>query len=726
MDDPRTLRHRLRESGYCPIPLFGKEPPQYGKNNRRKGLDGWQQLHEVTREMIDMWSRTWPDAHNTGVLCRTMPTLDIDIVNEAAVRTIEDHVREHYEEHGYILPRVGKPPKRAIPFRTIEPFKKITVNLVAANSPDKSEKIEFLADGQQVVVAGIHPDTKQPYCWHGGVPGEIKLEDLPYIREEEARALVERIVEILVRDFGYNRAPGRPAKGKTSGAPRHDGGQAGGESDWTHLYENIREGRELHDTITVLAAKLIACGNNPGAAINQLRGLMETSKAPQDERWDMRVSGIPAAVDSAVAKYGKSEDRTVSPPDLKAILAATEASDITAFITGSPIDDAVKVYDRWLILNDHAPIYALLGTIAANLLPGAPVWLGIIAPPSSAKTELLNSISGLPHVIQVATITPAALLSGTPKKQHETGARGGLLQQIGSFGILCLKDFGSILSMHAESRAETMAALREVYDGEWTRHLGTAGGKSLTWKGKLALIFASTEVFDSHHAVIGAMGDRFLMSRLKPVAGRRQFGRALKHAGGSIGQMRKELSETVAKLFANRREPAAIDGKEVKAIGDAVALAVRLRGAVARDFRSREIEAVYGAEGTARIGLALERLLAGLDSLGMDRTGALKIVTEVALDSVPPLRRQAYDWIYDNDEKGKFIKTKEVATNLGLPTTTAKRILEDLAAHGLVKRKSDGQGKADLWKRTDWREREAEEEAKYAAAEAEREDKRVG
>ena len=276
--------------------------------------------------------------------------------------------------------------------------------------------------------------------------------------------------------------------------------------------------------------------------------------------------------------------------------------------------------------------------------------------------------------------------------------------------IICLKDFGSVLSMHAETRAETLAALREVYDGAWTRHLGSAGGKTLSWKGKVAVIFAATEVIDSHHAVIGAMGDRFLLARLKPVAGRKQFNRALKHVGGSISQMRNELAAAVTRLFAKRRPAASqINDAETQAIGEAIALAVRLRGAVARDYRSREIEAIYGAEGTARIGLALERLLAGLETLGMDRKKALAVVEEVALNSVPPLRRRAYAFIDEKKDKGA--ETTDVATSLGLPTTTTRRILEDLAAHGLIARRPQGKGKADRWKRTAWKAAEEAEEA---------------
>src|SRR5215471_10994286 len=155
MTDAQTLRHQLRAAGYCPIPLYGKEPPvknQKRRNNPHRGLAGWEQLQDISPEMIDMWSKVWPDSVNTGCLTFDMPVVDIDILNEEAARALEDHVRERFEERGYVLTRIGRPPKRAIPFRTaMGPFKTFKISLTA---PDGSEgqKIEFLANGAQVVV----------------------------------------------------------------------------------------------------------------------------------------------------------------------------------------------------------------------------------------------------------------------------------------------------------------------------------------------------------------------------------------------------------------------------------------------------------------------------------------------------------------------------------------------------------------------------------------------
>jgi Bifunctional DNA primase/polymerase, N-terminal len=89
MLDARTQRRQqLRANGYMPLPLFGKAPP----------LKDWQKLTLISRDMITLWSKVWPDAINTGVLTRYMPALDIDILNEEAARAIEELTREKYRK----------------------------------------------------------------------------------------------------------------------------------------------------------------------------------------------------------------------------------------------------------------------------------------------------------------------------------------------------------------------------------------------------------------------------------------------------------------------------------------------------------------------------------------------------------------------------------------------------------------------------------------------------
>ena len=82
----------------------------------------------------------------------------------------------------------------------------------------KEEKLEFLCDGQQVVVDGIHPDTHKPYRWFGGEPGEVAREDLPLITEAEARELIERAAELLVAEHGYVRDGGLRQQGSRKAA----------------------------------------------------------------------------------------------------------------------------------------------------------------------------------------------------------------------------------------------------------------------------------------------------------------------------------------------------------------------------------------------------------------------------------------------------------------------------------------------------------------------------
>src|SRR5262249_27639954 len=154
------------------------------------------------------------------------------------------------------------------------------VNLIAPSGAE--EKIEFLGDGQQVVVDGIHPDTGKSYSWHGGALTDTRRNDLPYIRETEARELVGDAAELLVRDFNYQPAPHRPKTRGSNGVPND--GASGGAADWQCLLDNVREGRALHDSLRDLAAKKIVSGQAPGAVVNELRALMLGSEIPHDDR----------------------------------------------------------------------------------------------------------------------------------------------------------------------------------------------------------------------------------------------------------------------------------------------------------------------------------------------------------------------------------------------------------------------------------------------------------
>src|SRR5215831_18992386 len=138
-----ALRLQLRRNGFDPIPVEGKKPP----------LKGWQQKFDVSENEIRLWPKTWHLAHNTGVLAKFTPGLDIDIMDEAAAEAIEALAREYFGEHGDIHVRFGKPPKRLIPLRTDEPFKKLSC-VFEPRGNDKEPKIEILCDGQQYVVAG--------------------------------------------------------------------------------------------------------------------------------------------------------------------------------------------------------------------------------------------------------------------------------------------------------------------------------------------------------------------------------------------------------------------------------------------------------------------------------------------------------------------------------------------------------------------------------------------
>lgn len=364
----------------------------------------------------------------------------------------------------------------------------------------------------------------------------------------------------------------------------------------------------------------------------------------------------------------------------------------------SGLEQARETFRNWLHLPDTGALDIVLGTIAANRLDGDPVWTLLVGPPGGGKSELLNAVSHLDDAHPAGTLTEASLLSGTPKKDVASAAKGGLLREIGEHGILVCKDFGSVLSMNRDARAGVLAALREVFDGSWTRHVGTDGGRCLSWSGKVGFVGGVTPTIDRHHAVMGAMGERFALYRLTEVDVDVQARQALLHAGRERS-MRKELAEAARAAIGTLTVPRPLDEEETDSLIALATFVVRARSAVERDGYSREIELVPDAEAPTRLIIVLERLLAGLDAIGCDRGQAFAVVTKTALDSIPALRLLCLRSLEKYDE----LDTNQVALEVRHPTSTARRALEDLVAHGLVERiRQEAANQAHHWKLSDF------------------------
>ena len=99
------------------------------------------------------------------------------------------------------------------------PFRKITRTLIAPWETEpklREQRLEWLADGQQFVAAGLHPEIHQPYTWTPPLwtPEQtVTRDELPPITEEEAEAFINECADYLISNYGYQPRVGLAGNG---------------------------------------------------------------------------------------------------------------------------------------------------------------------------------------------------------------------------------------------------------------------------------------------------------------------------------------------------------------------------------------------------------------------------------------------------------------------------------------------------------------------------------
>jgi hypothetical protein len=359
------------------------------------------------------------------------------------------------------------------------------------------------------------------------------------------------------------------------------------------------------------------------------------------------------------------------------------------------LDTVHAAFTRWLGDDyDTTVLDVVLAVAACEHLAGDPPWLLVVSGAGAAKTETVQALAGAGAHITSTISSEGALLSATAKRERTKDATGGLLRKIGDRGLVVVKDVTSILSMAREVRSGVLAALREVYDGRWERNVGTDGGHTLTWTGRLVVVGAVTTAWDSAHAVVAAMGDRFVLVRLDSGTGRARAGRQAVGNSGDETEMRGWLAEGVGTLLATvtDQEDKLTDGETdlIVALADVVTLT---RTAVERDYRGDVIDA-HAPEMPTRFAKQLAMIVKGALALGMDRARALALAVRCARDSMPPLRLAVLADVHTHPAT----TTHACRVRLDKPRTTVDQTLQCLHALGLLTVAEDVEHNRTVWR----------------------------
>lgn len=371
----------------------------------------------------------------------------------------------------------------------------------------------------------------------------------------------------------------------------------------------------------------------------------------------------------------------------------------------TPVHRLASALQDLLHFPDLSPLYMVCGTITANMLSGYPVWTMMVGPPESGKTELLKALFSVEGCLECGDLTgKAALLSGTREKEKSADATGGVLHKLldGSDGtkrgVLVMLDFArTVLANEPANARAILGSIGMLHDQQWKREIGTDGGRTLEFKGRIGFIAACTDVIDhpDHQQANAEMGERCLYLRYGQSSGYHEINSTLDNPNGTvksttIRQLFHQWSEELELNWNDTTPPRALSEQEKRTIRSLAQFCARGRSSVIRDKFNKEIISTTQYALGSRVANSLAQLMRGMERCGCTPDETLKVLRQVAMNSIPSNRALAIELLRIRPRS-----IQEIAKLMRIAHNAAKRTLEDLAVHDLIDGQSDNS--SSMW-----------------------------
>jgi hypothetical protein len=351
------------------------------------------------------------------------------------------------------------------------------------------------------------------------------------------------------------------------------------------------------------------------------------------------------------------------------------------------LGDVLAVFRKRLFLPDPGMVEVLLAAWVANLLPDDPLWLLMVGPPSSGKTEAVMSLRGLPnsHVASDLSLAGLLTLGGRDDESPDPSRAGrGLLRDLGVFGVILAPELSTLIAESRRDDSKVFGALREVAtDRRYSRRIG---GREVTWEGKAGFLGCVTEAVDE--IGMGALGERFLVYRVPQVSEQDDLDAgllALSEERGSVADLRDVISTFLDGLTIPTETPRleAQDKERLTLLGS---FATRCRSTVIWDRHVDGVADIPQAERSPRLLRGCAQLLRSLRLIGCDEHEAWRVVRQVALGSIRTRKRRVLSVLLTSDLP---MLSGGIAGRARLPETSVRRDLAEMDAFGIVEQVGD-------------------------------------
>lgn len=363
---------------------------------------------------------------------------------------------------------------------------------------------------------------------------------------------------------------------------------------------------------------------------------------------------------------------------------------LEADLSGGPIQDVHEVLNRYL--HNFSVEYAtgVLATYLANEVDtdSNPVWLLVVAPPSSAKTTILDPLSEVDDVEALSSVTANTFISGMQGDQDQS-----LLNRLGRQPKLVIKEFGTLTGKDPRQQAEIMGQLREIYDGSIVQHYGT--GDTVSWQGKTRIVAGVTGNIDSKRIFRAELGDRFLRLRFGDHTDLVEGAQEAMDGTGEEAECRAKLAEAYQNVLDEARGylgDVSLGEDTRRVLSNLTALLVRLRTPVERDrYRNDRVKTLPQVEGPYRVSKQFKLVAHALAALrGKTDLENYRLFYRFVYDCMREPRRTLFRHAVRKINENGRVESQDTAEILSRKRGTEK--LRDLKLLGILNEHSDSDG----------------------------------